>query len=97
MIQVHLQRGVFLNKTAVFVQRCRPQYPDLSARQRRFQDIRRIHGALSVAGAHDIMEFINHQNDIAQLFGLVHNTLHAALELAAECHYPYSFLWNYLR
>ena len=79
-----LERGVLFDVLAVFVERRRTDDLDLAARERGLQDVRRVHRALGVARADEVMHLVDDEDDVAELFDLFDQSLHAALKLAAE-------------
>ena len=79
-----LQRGVLFNVLAVFREGRRADDLDLSARERRLEDIRRVHRAFGVARTDQIVYLVDHKNDVAELFDLFDEPLHAAFKLTAE-------------
>src|SRR6185437_14421987 len=55
----------------------------LAARERRLQDRSRVDRALGGAGADEVMELVDEENDVAALGDLLHHLLEALLELTA--------------
>ena len=83
-LEAALQRGVLFDIFAVLGEgRCADDL-NFPAGKRRLKDVRRAHGALRVARAHEIMHLVNDENDIAAGLDLRDQALHAALELPAE-------------
>ena len=79
-----LQGGILLYKLTILGKGGSADHLNFAARERRLQDICRVHGALTVAGAHQIVHLVNEQNNIALGLHLVHQTLDPALKLATE-------------
>ena len=78
------ERRVLLDVLAVFVERGRTDRVQVAAGERRFEDVAGVHGALGGTRAHNGVELIDEQDDLA--FGLLHfleHGLQAVLELAA--------------
>ena len=78
------ERGVLLDIFAVFVERGRADAMQLAARQRRLQQVGRIHGAFGLARAHQRVQLVDEQHDAA--FGrgdLLQHGFEPLLELAA--------------
>ena len=79
------QRGVLLDIFAVFVQGGGADAMQLAARQRRLQQIGRIHRPFRVARAHQRMQFVDEENDLAGRRGhFIEHRFQPFLELAAE-------------
>ena len=83
-LEAALQGGVLFNILAVLGQGGGADDLDLPAGQGGLEDVGGVHAALGVACAHDVVDLVNDQDDVAQLFDLVDQALHAGLELAAE-------------
>ncbi len=64
-LETPLQRRVFLDVFAVFVQRRRAHAAQFAARELRFHDVRRVRCAFRRARADDGVQFVNEQNDFA--------------------------------
>ena len=78
------ERRVLLDVLAVFVKRGRADRVQVATSERRLEDIAGVHGALGGTRAHDGVELIDEQDDLA--LGLLHFLeygLQAILELAA--------------
>ena len=78
------ERRVLLDVLAVFVERGRADRMQVATGERRLEDVTGVHGALSGTRAHDGVELIDEQDDLA--LGLLHfleHGLQAVLELAA--------------
>ena len=60
-----------------------PMHLQLAARQRRLQDVRRIHGALGRARADERVQLVDEQDAVARVLDLFDDLLEALLELAA--------------
>ena len=79
-----LQRGVLFNVLAVFREGRRADDLNFSARERRLEDICRVHRPFGVARADQIVYLVDHKDDVAELFDLLDEALHAAFKLTAE-------------
>ena len=78
------KRRVLLDVLAVFVERGRADRMQVATGERRLQDVAGVHRALGGTRAHDGVELIDEQDDLA--LGLLHfleHSLQAVLELAA--------------
>ncbi len=85
LLEAPLERRVFLDVFAIFIERGGADAVQLAARQCGLQHIARVHRALGLAGAHHGVQFVDEQNDLAFLFGqIVENRFQALLELAAK-------------
>ena len=83
-LEAPLQRRVLLDIFAIFVERRRADAVQLAARQRRLQQIARVHRAFGFAGADERVHLVDEQDDLAGgLLHLVEHALQALLELAA--------------
>ena len=83
-LETALQRRILFNVLAVLVEgRCANDL-NLTPGQCRFQNIGSIHGAFRITGTHQVMHFVNHQNDVAAGFDFCNQALHPALKLAPE-------------
>ena len=69
-----LQSGVLFNILAVLVQRRRADAVQLAPRQHRLEQIARVHAALGFACAHNGVQLIDEQDDLA--LGLLHLVQH---------------------
>ena len=83
-LEAPFQRCILLNIFAVFVEGGCANHLDFATGQGGLEDIRRVHGALCIAGAHEIVHLINEEDNIAVLFYLFNQALDAAFKLAAE-------------
>ena len=84
-LEAPLQRRVFLDMFAIFVERRRADAMQLAARQHRLQQVARIHRAFGLPRADHRMQLVDKQNDLP--FGrldLFENGFQPLLELAAE-------------
>ena len=59
------QRRILLDMLAVFVERGRADAMQFAARQRRLQQVRRIHRAVGLAGADQRVHLVDEQDDAA--------------------------------
>jgi len=83
LLEASLQRRVALEVLAVFVERRRADRLQLTARKRGLEDRCRVDRALRCAGADEVVELVDEQDDVAALGDLLHHLLEALLELAA--------------
>src|SRR5581483_8912321 len=81
LLEAPLQRGVALEVLAVLVERRGADRLQLAARQRGLQDRGRVDRALGGAGADEVVELVDEQDDVAALGDLLHHLLQALLEL----------------
>ena len=78
------QRRVLLDVLLVLVEGGRADAVQLAARQRRLEQVRRIHGAVGLAGADQRVHLVDEQDDLAaRARHLLQHRLEALLELAA--------------
>ena len=78
------QRRVLLDVLLVFVERGRADAVQLATRQRRLEQVRGVHGAVSLSGADQGMHLVDEQDDAAiRGCDLVQHGLQPLLELAA--------------
>ncbi len=83
-LEAPLKRRILLDMLAIFVERGRADAVKLAARQRRLEQVGRVHRALALAGADQGVHFVDEQDDVAlALADLVEHALEALLELAA--------------
>ena len=83
LLEAPLERGVALEVLAVLVERRRADRLHLAARERGLQDRGGVDRALGRAGADEVVELVDEQNDVAALGDLLHHLLEALLELAS--------------
>ena len=83
LLEAPLERGVALEVLAVLVERRRADRLQLAAGQRRLEDRGRVDRALGGAGADEVVQLVDEQDDVAALGDLLHHLLEALLELAA--------------
>ena len=83
-LEAALQGGVLLDVLAVLGEGGGADDLDLSTAQGRFEDVGCVHAALGVTRAHDAVDFVDDQDDVAALANLLDEALHAALELSPE-------------
>ena len=60
------QRCVFLDMLAIFIERGGADAMQFAARQRRLEQVRRIHRAIGLAGADERVHFVDEQDDAAR-------------------------------
>src|SRR5579864_3171614 len=82
LLEAALERCVALEVLAVLVERRRADRLQLAAGESRLEDRRRVDRALSRAGADEIVQLVDEENDVAPLHDLLHDLLQALLELA---------------
>ena len=84
-LEAALQRGVFFNVLAVFVQRGRADAVQLAARQGGLEHIARVHRALGLAGAHHGVQLVDENDGLALVLGqFLEHVFQPFLELAAK-------------
>ncbi len=83
LLEAALERRVALEVLAVLVERGRADRLQLAARERRLEDRGRVDRALGGAGADEVVELVDEEDDVAALGDLLHHLLQALLELAA--------------
>ena len=83
-LKTAFQSGILFDVFAVFLERGRADDLNIAARESRLENICSIHRAFGVTCTDNIVHLVDDENDVADLFDLVDQTLHAALELAAE-------------
>src|SRR3989441_893989 len=83
LLEAPLQCRVALEVLAVFVERRRADRLQLAARKSGLEDRGCVDRALGCAGANEIVELVDEQDDVAALGDLLHHLLEALLELAA--------------
>ena len=83
-LEAPFERGVLFDVLAVFIEGCRADDLNFAAREGRLQDICRVHRALCIARADKIVDLVDDQNDIAELFDLVDEAFHAAFKLTSK-------------
>src|SRR5207244_12381279 len=76
-----LQWGVPLDVLAVLAQRGGADGLELTLRQHRLEDARRVDGALGRSGAHQGVELVDEQNDVAPGADLLQHPLETLLEV----------------
>ncbi len=83
-LEAPLQRRVLLDMLAIFVERGRADAVQLAARERRLEQVRRVHRAFGLSGADQRVHLVDEQDDVAcGLAHLVEHALQPLLELAA--------------
>ena len=84
-LEAPLQGGVLLDVLAVLVERRGADRVQLAAGEHRLEQVGRVHRALGRAGAHDRVELVDEQDDLALgVLDLLEHGLEPFLELAAE-------------
>ena len=83
LLEAPLERRVALEVLAVLVERRRADRLQLAARERRLEDRGGVDRALGGAGADEVVQLVDEQDDVAALGDLLHHLLEALLELAA--------------
>ena len=85
LLEAPLQRRVLLHVLAILIERCRADAMQLAARQRRFQHVAGVHGALGLAGPDHRVQLVDKEDHLAFLLGeIIEQRLQPLLELAAE-------------
>ena len=84
LLKAAFEGRVALDVLAVFVERRGADGLQLTPCQGRFEDVGRIEAALRGAGPDDGVDLVDEQDRVARAAQLVHELLHALLELAAE-------------
>ncbi len=83
-LEAALQRGVFLDVLAIFVQRGGANGAQLTARQGGLQHVGSVNRAFGSAGAHQRVQLIDKQDDLPlRLLDLFQHRLQAVFKLAA--------------
>ena len=83
-LEAALKSGVLFNIFTVFDEGRRADDLNFPAREGRLQNIRGVHRAFRVAGSDQVVHLVDKQNNVALGLHLVHESLDAALKLAAE-------------
>src|SRR6476620_9368813 len=83
LLEAALQRRVALQVLAVLVEGRGADRLQLATGQRRLQDRGRVDRALGRTRAHQVMQLVDEQDDVAALGDLLHHLLEPLLELAA--------------
>jgi hypothetical protein len=83
LLEAALEGGVALEVLAILVERRRADRLHLPARESRLEDRSCVDRALGRAGADEVMELVDEEDDVAPLHDLLHDLLQALLELAA--------------
>ena len=83
-LEAALQGGVLFNVLPVLREGGGANDLDLPPGQGWLQDVGGIHGALRIPGAHQVVDFVNDQDDVAADLHLGNEALHPALKLAPE-------------
>ena len=81
LLEAPLESGILGQVLAVLIERGGADGLDLTPGKGRFEDGGGIDGALRGAGAHQVVELIDEQDDIPALADLLHDLLEALLEL----------------
>ena len=82
-LEAALEGGVLLEVLAVLVERGGADGLQLAAGQHRLEDRRRVDGAFGRAGAHERVQLVDEQDDVAAGADLLEHLLEALLEVAA--------------
>ena len=83
-LETPLQGGILLNVFAILGKGSGADDLDLAPGEGGLEDIGCAHGALGIAGAHQIVDLVDDQDDVAQLLDLLNESFHPALELPTE-------------
>ncbi len=82
-LETPLQSLILLDILAVLVESSCADTVELAPCQHRLEQIAGVHGSVSLSGAHDRVELIDEQQDLAvAVFDLIENSLQSLLELA---------------
>ena len=68
-LEAALQRGVLLDVLAVLVEGGGADDLNLAPAQGGLQDVGGVHAALGIAGAHDVVDLVDDEDDVAQPCG----------------------------
>ena len=82
-LEAPLERRVLFEVLAVLVPRGRADRLELAARQHRLEDARGVDRALGGPGAHERVQLVDEQHDVAARADLLEDLLQALLEVAA--------------
>ena len=77
-----LQRRVLFDILAVLLQRGGPHHLDLPPAQSGLEDVGRVDGALRRTGAHNVVQLVQKEDDVARPAHLAQHQIHPVLELA---------------
>ena len=67
----------------VLIERCRADDLNFTSCKRRFQDIRRVHGALRASRSDKNVEFIDKQDDVAFLFDFINDIFETLFKISS--------------
>ena len=79
-----LQGAVLLDGFAVFIKGGGADDLNFPPGKGGLQDVGSVHAALGISCTHDVVDLVDHQDDVTQLFDLVDEALHPLLKLASE-------------
>ena len=82
-LEAALQRTIFFDRLAILARSGGADALDLTARQRRLQDVGRIERAFRRTCAYQGMQFVDEDDGVLRLHQLLHDGLQALFELAA--------------
>ena len=83
-LEAPFERRVLLDMLAIFVERGRADAVQFAARQRRLEQVGRVHRAFALSRADQRVHLVDEQDDLARgLLDLVEHALQPLLELAA--------------
>ena len=83
-LEAPLQGGILLDMLAILVQRRCPDRVELAARQHRLEHVRRVDRSLGGAGAHDRVELVDEEDNLAvRVDDLLQHCLQPIFELAS--------------
>ena len=88
-LETALESRVLLDMLAVFIEGGGADDLNLAAGEGGLQNIGGVHAALGIPCAHDVVDFIDDEDDVARLANLLNEALHAAFKLTTElgaCH-----------
>ena len=83
-LEAAFERAVLFDVLAVFVEGGSADDLQLASRQRGLEHVGSVHRAFAVACADEIMHLVDEDYDVAEIFDLLDQRFHTALELPAE-------------
>ena len=83
-LKTPLQRGILLDMLSVLIDRGRPDHLNLSAREHRLHDIRRVQRTFRAPRADDGVNLVNEKQHVTAVRRLLHGALDAFLKISPE-------------
>ena len=83
-LETAFQSGILFDILAVLVESRGADDLDLALGERGLQDVGRVHRVLGIAGADQVVDFVDHKDDVSCLHHFVDQAFHTAFELTAE-------------